>query len=329
MAQRLYAHLARFAGARVLVLGDVMVDHYIWGRVNRISPEAPVPVVDVTSESVMLGGAGNVVLNVASLGVAGRLCGVVGQDAAGEALVDLLTRRGVPTDGIVVEEGRPTTQKTRVIAHQQQVVRFDRERRAPISVKTQAKLIDHLEGQLQDVQCLVVSDYAKGVVSAELMTRLLAIATRQGVTVMVDPKVPHMAFYRGVHVVTPNHLEAAQSTGIDIVDDDGLHRAGRELLTRLDAQAVLITRGEHGMSLFEREGGVTHIPTVAKQVFDVTGAGDTVIATLAAARAVGATLTEAATLANCAAGFVVGIVGTATITPEELRHQIDRCVEER
>ena len=329
VSQRLHAHLARFADARVLVLGDLMLDHYVWGRVQRISPEAPVPVVDVTSESVMLGGAGNVFLNLASLGARVQLCGVVGQDAAGEALLDMLRRRGASGDGIVVEEGRPTTQKTRVIAHQQQIVRFDREHRGAIAPKTLAALVEYVDGHLRDAHCLVVSDYAKGVISHELMTRVIASAARRGVTIMVDPKVAHMPFYRGVQVVTPNHLEAAQSAGVDIVDDESLHRAGRILLERLDAKAVLITRGEHGMSLFEADGAVTHIPTVARQVFDVTGAGDTVIATLAAARAVGASLTDAAMLANGAAGFVVGVVGTATITPEALHRQIDECLAER
>jgi D-beta-D-heptose 7-phosphate kinase/D-beta-D-heptose 1-phosphate adenosyltransferase len=328
LSQRLHGHLDRFAGARVLVIGDLMLDHYVWGRVQRISPEAPVPVVDVTSESVMLGGAGNVFLNLSALGASVQVCGVVGQDAAGETLLDVLRGHGASVEGIVCEEGRPTTQKTRVVAHQQQVVRFDREFRGGIAPKTRARLLDYIDNHIESVRCVVVSDYAKGVISDDVMKRLMASASRRDVTVMVDPKVPHMAYYRGAHIVTPNHLEASQATGIEIVDDESLRRAGRQLLESLGAQAVLVTRGEHGMSLFEADGAESHIPTVAKQVFDVTGAGDTVIATLAAARAVGADWPDAATLANYAAGYVVGLVGTATVKPDALHRQIDDSLEE-
>jgi D-beta-D-heptose 7-phosphate kinase/D-beta-D-heptose 1-phosphate adenosyltransferase len=314
---------ATLSHANVLVLGDLMLDRFIWGRVSRVSPEAPVPVVDVTSESVLLGGAGNVFLNLLSLGATVSVCGVVGDDAAGTALADLLMSKGGAVDGVIAESGRPTTQKTRVIAHQQQVVRVDRERRDPLSAKTRAALIDAIEARIRSVNCLVVSDYAKGVVSPELMQRVREAASRHCVEILVDPKVSNMACFSGVHVVTPNHLEASQASGVEIVDASSLARAGNSLLQRLDVAAVLITRGEQGMTLFERDGGVTHIPTVAQQVFDVTGAGDTVIATLAAARSVGAPLADAARLANCAAGYVVGVVGTAAVTPEALQRQLD------
>jgi D-beta-D-heptose 7-phosphate kinase/D-beta-D-heptose 1-phosphate adenosyltransferase len=313
---------AKLSQARVVVLGDLMLDRFIWGRVSRVSPEAPVPVVDVTSESVLLGGAGNVFLNLRSLGATVSVCGVVGDDAAGTALVELLTAQGGAVDGVIAESGRPTTQKTRVIAHQQQVVRVDRERRDPLSAKTRTALIEAVDARLRDANCLVVSDYAKGVVSPELMDRVRRAAAGR-VEILVDPKVPNMSCFTGVHVVTPNHLEASQATGVDITDAASLARAGHALLQHLGVSAVLITRGEQGMTLFERTGGVTHIPTVAQQVFDVTGAGDTVIATLAAARSVGAPLADAARLANCAAGYVVGVVGTAAVTPEALQRQLD------
>jgi D-beta-D-heptose 7-phosphate kinase/D-beta-D-heptose 1-phosphate adenosyltransferase len=312
----------------VVVLGDLMLDRFIWGRVSRISPEAPVPVVNVTSESVLLGGAGNVFLNLLSLGASVSLCGVVGDDAAGTALVDLLRERGGSAESVIAENGRPTTQKTRVIAHQQQVVRVDRERRDPLGAKTRSALIDAVEARLEGANCLVVSDYAKGVVSSELMDRVRHAAAARNVEIIVDPKVSNLSYFEGVHVVTPNHLEASQASGVDIVDDESLSRAGRKLLGRLHVAAVLVTRGEHGMTLFERDGRVTHIPTVAKQVFDVTGAGDTVIATLAAARSVGAPLADAARLANCAAGYVVGIVGTAAVTPDALSRQLDAYLTE-
>lgn len=319
---------ATLSRARVVVLGDLMLDRFIWGRVSRISPEAPVPVVNVTSESVLLGGAGNVFLNLLSLGASVSLCGVVGDDAAGTALIDLLRERGGSVDGVIAESGRPTTQKTRVIAHQQQVVRVDRERRDPLGAKTRSALIDAVEARLEGANCLVVSDYAKGVVSSELMDRVRQAAAARNVEILVDPKVSNLSYFEGVHVVTPNHLEASQASGVDIVDDESLSRAGSQILGRLHVAAVLVTRGEQGMTLFERDGRVTHIPTVAKQVFDVTGAGDTVIATLAAARSVGVPLADAARLANCAAGYVVGIVGTAAVTPEALGRQLDAYLTE-
>ncbi|HET8760262.1 MAG TPA: D-glycero-beta-D-manno-heptose-7-phosphate kinase [Nitrospiria bacterium] len=327
-AARLRGWATGLSGARVAVLGDLMLDRFIWGRVSRISPEAPVPVVEVTSESVLLGGAGNVFLNLQSLGASVSLCGVVGDDAPGSALIDLLRARGASLDGVLAESGRPTTQKTRVIAHQQQVVRVDRERRAPLAAKTRDAIIEAVDAALDRANCLVVSDYAKGVVSPELMDRVRTAASRRGVEILVDPKVSNMPCFTGVHVVTPNHLEASQASGVEIVDAETLAQAGRTLVERFRIAAVLITRGEHGMSLFERNGGVTHIPTVAKQVFDVTGAGDTVIATLAAARSIGAPLADAARLANCAAGYVVGVVGTAAVTPDALRRQLDEYLAE-
>lgn len=319
---------AALARARVVVLGDLMLDRFIWGRVSRVSPEAPVPVVEVTSESVLLGGAGNVFLNLLSLGASVSLCGVVGDDDAGTALIDLLRSRGGALDGVIAESGRPTTQKTRVIAHQQQVVRVDREQRDVLGAKTRAALVEAVEAQMDGANCLVVSDYAKGVVSPEVMDRVRRAAAARDVEILVDPKVSNMSYFAGVHVVTPNHLEASQASGVEIVDAESLSRAGHALLDRLRVSAVLITRGEQGMSLFERDGGITHIPTVAKQVFDVTGAGDTVIATLAAARSVGAPLAEAARLANCAAGYVVGVVGTAAVTPSALQRQLDAYLAE-
>jgi len=325
-------HLREWAAglsrARVVVLGDLMLDRFIWGRVSRVSPEAPVPVVEVTSESVLLGGAGNVFLNLLSLGASVSLCGVVGDDAAGNALIELLRSRGGAVDGVIVESGRPTTQKTRVIAHQQQVVRVDRERRDALGAKSRAALVEAVEARIEGANCLVVSDYAKGVVSAELMDRVRQTAAAHRVEILVDPKVSNMPHFAGVHVVTPNHLEASQASGVEIADADSLSRAGHALLAGLGVAAVLITRGEQGMTLFERDGRVTHIPTVAKQVFDVTGAGDTVIATLAAARSVGAPLADAARLANCAAGYVVGVVGTAAVTPSALQRQLDAYLTE-
>jgi D-glycero-beta-D-manno-heptose-7-phosphate kinase len=316
--EELKKYLNRFAGHKVLVVGDLMLDHYIWGTVKRISPEAPVPVVNVLSESVLLGGAGNVLHNILTLGGNGILCSVIGSDDAGKWLTQELRSKGMELDGILSEENRPTTKKTRIIAHQQQVVRYDHEKKENISPKTERKFIDFISDHLTEIDCMVISDYSKGVVTQGLMSAILPAAIKKGVPVIVDPKVNHFSFYKKVTLITPNHLEASQASGIDIENEASLCRAGRLLLKNLQCEAVLITRGEHGMSLFERGGGITHIPTQAKQVFDVTGAGDTVVSTLSLALAVRAPMPVASRLANYAAGVVVGMVGTTAIQKEEL-----------
>ena len=316
--EELKKYLNRFAGRKVLVVGDLMLDHYIWGTVKRISPEAPVPVVNVLSESVLLGGAGNVLHNILTLGGKGLLCSVIGSDDAGKWLTQELTSKGIELGGVLSEENRPTTKKTRIIAHQQQVVRYDHEKKENISSKTEKKSIDFILDQLAEIDCMVISDYAKGMVTQGLLNAVLPTAIKKGVPVIVDPKVNHFSYYKKVTLITPNHLEASQASGIDIENETTLCRAGRLLLKNLQCEAVLITRGEHGMSLFEKGGGITHIPTQAKQVFDVTGAGDTVVSTLSLALAVRAPLPVASKLANHAAGVVVGMVGTTAIQKEVL-----------
>ncbi len=296
-----------------------MVDHYIWGTVKRISPEAPVPVVNVNSESVRLGGAGNVVNNILGLGGQVSFCSVIGEDDAGQWIRDRVASKGIDLGGIVVEENRPTTKKTRIIAHQQQVVRFDHEDHKPFLPKTNRRLINTALDALSQVDCLAISDYSKGVISKALLRKILPAAIKRGIPIVVDPKVSHFPYYKKVTLVTPNNLEASQASGIEIDHEDALLKAGKVLLKKLGSEAVLITRGEHGMSLFEKSGTLTHIPTEAKQVFDVTGAGDTVLSTLALALAAGASLPKAAKLANVAAGIVVGIVGTASIEREMLQ----------
>jgi D-beta-D-heptose 7-phosphate kinase/D-beta-D-heptose 1-phosphate adenosyltransferase len=318
-------YLDRFPKARILVVGDLMVDHYIWGNVNRISPEAPVPVVEVTSESIRPGGAANVFSNIVALDGQVELCGVIGSDESGRWLQQEVKQCGASIDGLIIEDHRPTIQKTRVVAHSQQVVRFDREKRQTISSSTHQKIFEFILNRMESMggcDCLVLSDYAKGVITQGLTKDLLSLAQKNGVSTIVDPKVKHIDYYREVTVITPNHLEASQASGVEIMDEASLLEAGHRLLKRLNCKSVLITRGEKGMSLFEKNGKATHIPTVAKEVFDVTGAGDTVVGTLALALASGATLTEAATLANHAAGVVVGIVGTATVSRQMLKEAI-------
>jgi D-beta-D-heptose 7-phosphate kinase/D-beta-D-heptose 1-phosphate adenosyltransferase len=314
----LLQHIERFPHANVLVVGDLILDHYIWGRVSRISPEAPVPVVHVQSETVQPGGAANVYHNILALGGQADLCGVVGTDESGMRLLKALGPRRPGRGGVVFDPDRPTTRKTRVIAHNQQVVRVDVERRADITAQVQRRLVRYVESRLREVSCLVVSDYAKGVVTQPLMAELTRLAALRRIPILVDPKVEHFAFYKGVTVITPNHLEALQGAGLHAEDDRTVCEAGEIIRQRLGCQSVLVTRGEKGMSLFEAEGSTWHIPTMARQVYDVTGAGDTVVATLALAMAAGASLRDGAMLANQAAGIVVGMVGTATVTAQQL-----------
>jgi D-beta-D-heptose 7-phosphate kinase/D-beta-D-heptose 1-phosphate adenosyltransferase len=305
------------AGRRVLVVGDVMLDEFVWGHVARISPEAPVPVVTVTGQSHHLGGAANVAGNVRALGGEAVVAGVVGEDEAGARLRGALAAADVE-DALVSVAARPTTVKTRVIAHHQQVVRTDREVADAVAGEALRALAEAARRHLRHCDAVVVSDYRKGVVTAPLLKALLPAARRRRVPVLVDPKVRHLDLYRGATLVTPNLAEAEEGSGVAVRDAASLEKAGRTLLRRLLCAAVLVTRGEHGMSLFPREGRTVHIPTAAREVFDVTGAGDTVIATLALALAAGASPTEAARVANLAAGVVVGKVGTATATAAEI-----------
>lgn len=311
-----------FAGKRIVVLGDVMLDEFIWGRVRRISPEAPVPVVEVDRQTAALGGAGNVVSNLVALGAAATPIGVLGDDSDADRLRSAFSELGVGTNGIVVDAARPTTVKTRIIAHNQQVVRTDRESRGHISPAIEARVAAGFHEQIEAADAVVVSDYGKGLLTPGLLALTLTAARARGLIVCLDPKMRNFAHYQPVTVITPNNQEAADASGIPIEDEQSLTEAGRKLLGSIDARAVLITRGEEGMALFTGGGSdgseVTHIPTVAREVYDVTGAGDTVIAMLALALASGASLEEAAVLANHGAGVVVGKVGTASVTCEEL-----------
>jgi D-beta-D-heptose 7-phosphate kinase/D-beta-D-heptose 1-phosphate adenosyltransferase len=324
-AGSLLKYIDRFPNTRTLVVGDVMLDHYIWGNVSRISPEAPVPVVNVTKESLLIGGAGNVVNNIHSLGGRVSICGVIGPDEAGKRLLHLLHAKGIPTEGLMVENGRTTSIKTRIIAHSQQVVRFDRETKNGIERDTHRRIMGFVKQQIAGdggLDAIVLSDYCKGVITKELVRDIVKLAERNDIIVSVDPKVSHFGMYSGVTILTPNTKEASIGARIEIEDEKSLLKAGKLLLKQLKCRAVLITRGEHGMSLFERDGRITHIPTVAQEVFDVTGAGDTVISTLTLAMASGADMGDAARLSNFAAGIVVGVVGTATVTPKELKKKM-------
>ena len=310
-----------FRQKNILIIGDIILDRYIFGKVSRISPEAPVPVVDVARESFLLGGAANVANNIIALGGKVTVAGVVGKDRAGDVTRELLAASGISSEGII-EDSRPTTVKSRVIAHNQQVVRFDREDRRKLEGKSLEIFLKYIKGVLPQFDAVIISDYQKGVVTAALVKAVVKFAKQKRTFVAVDPKVGHFHLYKNVSIITPNLMEASQGSGIEIKDERSLLRAGKTLLSRISCSSVLITRGEEGMSLFERDSAkgikVTHIPTVAVKVFDVTGAGDTVIAAFTLAHAAGASLRDSAIISNHAAGIVVGEVGTAVATPETL-----------
>ena len=309
----------RFASCRILVVGDLVMDEYLWGLVERISPEAPVPVVEVKEESLMLGGAGNVLNNIISLGGNVLLCGVIGNDPMGRELTRKLRELSSPIDGLVVEDGRPTTIKTRIVAHSQQVVRVDREERKPVNDKSIERILATIEGEIPESDAIVVADYGKGVVTKSLMDGIRSLSQNSRIILAVDPTARNVKYYTDVTLITPNNYEAQQMSGIQIDDDQSLMRAGTHLLEELGCKVVLITQGDRGMTLFENDGQPTHIPTVARKVFDVSGAGDTVIATFTLALAAGLKPGQAATLANLAAGIVVGEVGTATVPAAKLK----------
>jgi len=308
--------LQQFRGTRVLVVGDVMLDRYLWGSVSRISPEAPVPVVCATAENEMPGGAANVARNIVSLGGAAEIVGVVGDDGEGRRLGVSLEAEGILARGLVTAQDRPTTSKTRVIAHHQQVVRFDREVTGALSSRIKRGIRRAVERGMEEADAIVISDYAKGVVWGGLVEMIVSAAGRKFVA--VDPKVEHFKYYRGASVVTPNVLEASRASGVSITDETSLVRAARILMSRFGPKTVLLTRGEHGMSFVRPRGKVTHVKAEARQVFDVTGAGDTVIATFTLAFAAGASYEEAAVIANTAGGVVVGELGTSVIGADAL-----------
>ena len=314
--------LSRFGRSRILIVGDLMLDEFVWGKVSRISPEAPVPVVWVQSESVMPGGAANVANNIRSLGGQAIVAGIVGDDRWGGVLLEELTARKINTDG-VIKVHRLTTVKTRVIAHHQQVVRVDREQKDRLPPRLIEELSRVVHDQLDRVDAVIIEDYGKGTVTRQLLESVIPAARQRRKIITVDPKEEHFDLYHRVTALTPNRAEAGAAVGRELESNADVGRAGKELLRRLECEAILLTLGEDGMRLFERSGRHTNIPTVAQEVFDVAGAGDTVIAVFTLALASGATMVDAARCANHAAGIVVGKVGTGVVTPRELRAQMD------
>jgi D-beta-D-heptose 7-phosphate kinase/D-beta-D-heptose 1-phosphate adenosyltransferase len=308
---------------QITVIGDVMLDQFIWGKVSRISPEAPVPVVEVDRETFHLGGAANVAHNLQRLGSTPLLIGVQGEDDAARRLHDVLESTGISEASLISDASRPTTVKTRTIAHSQQMVRTDWESRQELTDEVEAKVLEKVEEALKQSRGLVLSDYSKGTLTPRVLGRSIQLARRRRIPVLVDPKLKRFSAYRRVTLVTPNVPEAQAATGTMIEGPSELTQAAKKILNLLHCDAALVTRGEQGMSLFEKSKRPVHICASAREVFDVTGAGDTVIATAAFVLAAGGSLKQAAVLANQAAGIVVGKLGTATTTPEEILQSLE------
>ncbi len=317
-AARLREILDAMKTCKVMVIGDLMLDKYVWGSVSRISPEAPVPVVDISEETTRLGGAANVANNIVSLGASCTLYGVTGDDSDGVQLRREIEARGIDASGIAVSASRPTTIKTRVIAHSQQVVRTDRESRAELTGREEESMIEGIVGSLGEFHGAIISDYGKGVITRRLLGALIPGARSLGVTLSVDPKETHFLNYKQVSLITPNVYEAGGAIGRRITDERSLIDAGWELFDLLTPDALLITRGENGMSLFQAGRSYAHFPTVSRHVYDVTGAGDTVITSFTLALCAGASMSEAAHIANHCAGIVIREVGTGAVEPGEL-----------
>jgi len=312
---------------RILVLGDIMLDEYLFGSVSRISPEAPVPVVEITSGKLLLGGAANVVANIRTLGDEPILIGTVGEDEASVKLSQLLKQKNISDDWIINDSTRQTTIKTRIIAHSQQIVRADREDQHELDHEAESKVLKKFMAAVDTIQAVIISDYGKGVITKTLLGKVIEICLEKDIFIAVDPKETNFYNYRHVSVITPNHHEAGFAYGRRIVSEKDLVEVGTGLLQKLEAKSILITRGAEGMSLFQGGAEPTHIPTFTRKVFDVTGAGDTVIASFVAAVCAGADLVEAAIVANAGAGITIGEIGTATVTVSQLKQELERNIK--
>lgn len=315
---RLQAVCASMTGRKLAVIGDVMLDRYLLGRVGRLSPEAPVPVIDLDDDQVRLGGASNVARNVRALGGDPLLIGVVGDDGSGRQVIDLIREGGLSPEGILTDSTRPTTVKTRIIAHAQHVARVDRESRAPLSPELVAAIVGFVERNMDRIDGVIFEDYNKGVIGRELVRKVTALATRKNIPVTVDPKFENFFDFPGATVFKPNKKEVEEALGRKLSSREEIEDAGRILLTKLDVGNILFTLGDQGMMLVERDGSISHVSTKAHAVADVSGAGDTVIATLTMALLGGATIREAACLANYGGGIVCGYVGIVPIDKDEL-----------
>ncbi len=320
-------YLAEAKSKKVAIIGDVMIDRYFWGKVTRVSPEAPVPVVDIEDETMHLGGAANVGFNLFSLGLKPILCGVIGNDNTGKRMMELCENEGIAPDALIVDDKRPTTVKTRVIGNNQQITRLDRESREIISTEIMEEIIRRIS-QHSDISAIIFEDYNKGVIAPALIHRVHQYAAKNDIPIFVDPKKSFFFDYQGVYCFKPNRKEAQDALGFALDSAEAVEKAGKELLLRLQCENVLITLGEAGMRLFEKNGRISSVPTRARHVADVSGAGDTVIATLTAMVAGGASIQEAAAIANYAAGVVCEEPGIVSITPTQLLQAIIRMADQ-
>jgi len=321
--EKLINYVNNFSKLNILVIGDLMLDVFIYGTVDRISPEAPVPVVEINKEVMMPGGAANVAANLKTLGVNPILAGIIGDDNNGKILKELLNDIGIH-ESFILNDGRITSTKTRIIAHSQQVVRIDKEEKHNIKKKDIDKLLNYIDEIENRIDAIIISDYGKGMITKYLIEQLVTKYNSKIIT--VDPKIENFYYYKNVTSLTPNNKEASMATNIKIKDTDSLIKCGKNILEKLNSRSLVITRGEEGMTVFT-PNSITHIPAVAKEVYDVTGAGDTVISVFTSALAVGADYVEAAIIANAAAGIVVGKVGTATTTKEELLENLPTLIK--
>jgi len=309
---------------KIIVVGDIMLDRYLYGEVERISPEAPVPVLMFKKENFTPGGAANVTLNLTGLNIKTSLFGVIGEDDEGKRLLNLLTQiKNLSVKGVLIDKDRPTTVKQRIVGNNQQIVRIDRESRIPLRKKILQKLKDLILKEKEDISAVILSDYGKGVISKEMIQFILELKKKNKFIVSVDPKVGHFFHYKYVDLITPNQKETEDATGLKIEDNKSLKKASKQLINRLKCKNLLVTLGAAGMILFNKENPQGyHIPAEAKEVYDVSGAGDTVISVMTAAMATGASPAKSARLANIAAGIVVGEFGTTAITIEKLKKKL-------
>jgi len=323
MKNKLLKMLDNFKGKKILVVGDIMLDKYIWGDVSRISPEAPVQVVNVLRESYEAGGAANVANNISALSGYALMVGITGNDEARRILLEELKKKGINTDGIFLDNDKPTTQKVRVIGKSQQLLRVDYENMEHVHTNIENSVINFVEKNIKNIDIVVISDYAKGVLTPKVNKKIIDISKQYKKIIIVDPKPKHKEFYKDVTLITPNNAEASEMSGIEDGSDETIVEIGNKLMKNLNTN-VLITRGEKGMSMFEKNGNITNIPTNAKEVYSLIGAGDTVVATIALALASGADFREAAILSNIAAGIKVGKIGTASVSVEEIKKEIEK-----
>ncbi len=314
--------IENFSNVKVLIVGDVMLDRYLWGSVNRISPEAPVPIVNINKTSVVLGGAANVAANIAGLGAKPILVGVTGDDAEAKVLAEVLEKSNISADFLIPIKDRRTTIKTRLVAHSQHVVRFDHETLTPVSEDDANSIFEKIESVLDEVSIIIISDYAKGFLTENFLTRLITSEDCKNKIILVDPKGKDYSKYKGATVLTPNRREAADATNLEENRDDLINKAGIKLLEDLELEALLITQGEKGLTLLQKDSDIFHLEALARNVYDVTGAGDTVIASFAVAVGAGANYFEAAKFANISAGLVVEQIGTTAITKEMLLDEL-------